>query len=228
MIPIRTYFLRQFPLRLSVCVLLLLFALTAAAQSGRRSGTGSPSVPVPTPSPDASTDNKSDPNKKEQRQDIILTSDRGDAFAGVPLYFYDLVLKSCAGRLDDAREVKVEVVQKHTGRSEAINNAHGQKTAYVVWLQLRTDGINNNTGSVDYGNISVDFTVYEPTTAKVKVQGSVYQGAARNKGVIVGPNTNGGTNSAVAESRLREAARDAAERIIRGLHLVLPTDMPTH
>jgi hypothetical protein len=227
MIPSRKNFLPQFSFRFSVCVLVLLFALPAAAQSGRRSTTGSPSVAVPTPTPDLKAEDKA-ADKKEQRQDIILSSNRGDAFSGVPLYFYDVVLQGCAGRLDDAREVKVEVVQKHTGRAEAINNAKGQKTAYVVWLQLRTDGVNNNTGSVDYGDISIDYTVYEPTTAKVKASGSVYQGPYRNKGVIVGPKTTGGANSAITESRLRDAARDAAERMIRALHLVLPTDMPTH
>ena len=228
MIPSRVRLLPQIAFCLSLFALLLLFALTVAAQSGRRSTTGSPSVAAPTPSPDAKSESTTaDPNKKEQRQDIILTSNRGDSFAGIPLYFYDIVLKSCASRLDDAREVKVEVVQKHTSRSAAINSARDQKTAYVVWLQLRTDGVNNNTGSSDYGDVSIDFTVYEPTTAKAKVQGTVYQGAYRNKGVIVGPKTTG-SNSVAAENRLRDAARDAADRIIRGLHLVLPTDMPTH
>jgi hypothetical protein len=97
----------------------------------------------------------------------------------------------------------------------------------VVWLQLRTDGVNNNTSVSDLGAISIDFTVYEPVTAKVKAQGTCYQGAYRNGGVVLGPKT-GGTNAALAESRLKDSARDAAERILRALHIVLPTDMPTH
>jgi hypothetical protein len=224
MIPSNTSFLPQFSFRLSVCLLLLLTALTGAAQSGRRSTTGSPSIAPP----EVKQPEKKPEPKDEKRQEIIVTSNRGDAFTGVPLYYYDTVLRACAGRLDDARAVKVEVVSKHTNRGEAINTAKAQKEAYVVWLQLRTDGVNNNRPTGDLGDISIEYTVYEPTTAKVKAQGTCYQGAARAGGVVLGPRTPGGGNPAIAESRLIDAAQDAAERILRALHLVLPTDLPTH
>ena len=224
MIPSRSYFLAQLSFRLSVCLLLTLFALTAAGQSGRRSVKGSPSVAPP----EVKQPEKKPEPKDEKRQGIIVTSNRGDSFAGIPLYFYDTVLKSCAGRLDDAHGVKVDVVSRHTSRSDAINNAKGQKEAYVVWLQLRTDGLNNNTPGADLGAISVEFTVYEPVTAKVKAQGTCYQGAYRTGGVIVGPRTTSTTNVVVAESRLKDSARDAAERILRALHIASPSDMPTH
>src|ERR1700730_1521285 len=119
MIPSRSSFLPQFSFRLLICVLLTLSALTAAAQSGRRSGTGSPRVAPPEVK---QPEKKPDP-VDQKRQDIILTSNRADAFAGIPLYFYDTVLKSCAGRLDDAQGVRVEVASKHTSRSEAIHTA---------------------------------------------------------------------------------------------------------
>src|SRR6202171_3227017 len=226
MIPSRSSFLLQFSFRLSVCALLTLSALTAAAQSGRRSVKGSPSVATPEAKQPEKKPEPSDP-KDQKRQNLILTSNRGDVFAGIPLYFYDTVLKSCAGRLDDAHGGKLDVVSTHTSRSEAINTAKAQKEAYVVWLQLRTDGVNNSAPGRDLGAISIEFTVYEPTTAKLKGQGTCYQGAYRNGGVVLSPKT-GGTNAALAESRLRDSARDAAERILKALHLVLPTDMPTH
>lgn len=226
MIPSRSSFLMRISFRLAVCLLSTLFALTAVAQSGRRSATGSPSV-VP---PEAKQAEKKPegPKKDEKRQDIIVTSNRGDSFAGIPLYFYDTVVKSCAGRLDDARAARVEVVSRQTNRSEAINNAKSQKEAYVVWLQLRTDGVNNNSTGSDLGAISIEFTVYEPVTGKVKAQGTCYQAAYRTGGVILGPRTTGTTNAAIAESRLKDSAREAADRILKALHLVLPTDLPTH
>ena len=224
MIPSRFSFLPQFAFRLSICLLLTLFALTAVAQSGRRSGTGSPSVPPPEVK---QPEKKPDP-ADQKRQEIILTANRGDVFAGIPLYLYDTVLKSCAGRLDDAHSVHVDVVSKHTSRSEAINTARAQKEAYVVWLQLRTDGVNNNAPGGDLSTISIDYTVYEPTTSKVKAQGTSYQGAYRGGGVVLSPRTIGNNNPAIAESRLKDAAQDAAERILKALHIALPSDMPTH
>src|SRR5712664_3470048 len=98
MIPSRSSFLLQFTFRLSVGALLMLFALSAAAQSGRRSVTGSPSVAPP----EVKQPEKKPEPRDDKRQEIILTTDRGDVFAGIPLYFYDTVLKSCAGRLDEA------------------------------------------------------------------------------------------------------------------------------
>src|SRR5882672_5298540 len=188
MIPSRLRFLPQLSFRLALCAALLLFALVAAAQSGRRTATGSPSVTPPAPAADAKAEKKpeaTESKKDDKRQDIILATDRGDSFVGFPLYFYDSVMSSCAGRLDDAHGVKVEVVSKQTNRVDAINNAKSQKEAYVVWLQLRNDGLSNNSSNANYGDISIEFTIFEPITGKVKARGTAYQGALRSKGVIV-------------------------------------------
>lgn len=226
MIPSRFNFLPQFSFRLSVCSLLMLFAFVAAAQSGRRTVT--PKVaPAAGATPAEKKPEAAEPAKDDKRQEIIVTSNRGDVFAGIPLYFYDSVVNSCAGRLDDAHGVKVDVVSKHTNRSDAINNAKSQKDAYVVWLQLRTDSMNTSTTGSDLGAISIDFTVFEPVTAKVLAQGTCYQAAYRAGGVIVGPRTTSTTNAAVAESRLKESARAAAERILKALHIASPSDVPS-
>src|SRR5258706_372747 len=150
MIPSRSSCLLEFSFRLSVSALLTLFALTAAAQSGRRSVTGSPKVAPPEVK---QPERKPEP-KDDQRQGIILSTNRGDVFAGIPLYFYDTVLKSCAGRLNDARGVRVDVVSQHTNRGDAIKSAKAQKEAYVVWLQLRTDGV-HRSGNGDLDDISI-------------------------------------------------------------------------
>ena len=224
MIPSRSSFLLQFSFRLSVSVLLTLFALSAAAQSGRRSVTGSPSVAPP----EVKQPEKKPEPKDDQQQGIILTTNRGDAFAGIPLYFYDTVLKSCAGRLNDARGVRVDVVAQHTNRGDAIKSAKAQKEAYVVWLQLRTDGVNNNAPGSNLSDISIDFTIFEATTAKVKGQGTSYLGAYRNGGVVLGPPTGGSSNPAIVESRLKDAAEDAAVRILKALHIASSSDIPAH
>jgi hypothetical protein len=219
--------LPRFSFSLAFSVVLLLCASMAAAQSGRRNPTGSPSVAAPTPTPDAK-EKTSEAAKDVKRQELILTTNRGDAFAGIPLYYYDTVLRSCGGRLDDSRGVKVTVVSKHTARAEAINTAKASKEAYVVWLELKTDSMRNSTPGYNLGDIMIDYTVYEPTTAKVKAHGTSYQGSARAGGVAVGLPGSGGTNSAVIERRLQEAAIDAAERILKALHLASSSDLPPH
>lgn len=227
MVTSHSRFLPRTSFRLSLCLLLVLSALTVAAQSGRRSVPGSPSVPAPTPPAEAKQPDKTSETKDIKRQEIIVTANRADAFAGIPLYFYDTVLKSCAGRLDDSRSVRVEVVTKYTSRSDAVNAAKAQKEAYVVWLQLRSDAARSNVPG-NLSDISIEYTVYEPTTAKVKTQGTCYQGSARAGGVVLSPGSGGNRNEALVESRLRDAAIDAAERILKGLHIASASDIPTH
>jgi len=223
----RFKFLTRSSFRLLICIALACCALNAEAQSGRRNPTGSPSVPAPTPTPEAK-EKTSEAAKDVKRQEIILTTNRGDAFAGIPLYYYDTVLRSCAGRLDDSRGVKVTPVSKHTARAEAINTAKAEKEAYVVWLELKTDSMRNSTPGYDLSDVMIEYTVYEPTTAKVKTHGTTYQGSASAGGVSVGLPGSRGANSAVVERRLQYAAIDTAERILKALHLALPSDLPPH
>jgi hypothetical protein len=165
---------------------------------------------------------------KARRQDIIVSADSGNVFGDIPPYFYDTVLMSCAGRLDDARGVRVDVVSKRTNRSDAINNAKSQKEAYVVWLQLRTDGVDSSIPNGDLSTIRIEYIVYEPTTGKVKTQGTCYQGSYRTGGVILAPRTSGSNNPTIAESRLKDSAREAAERILKALSIASPSDIPQH
>jgi hypothetical protein len=229
MIPPRSRFRLQIPFWLSVCLLLTLAALSTAAQSGRRSVTpASPSVPAPTPTADVKQPDKTAESNDIKRQVIILTTNRGDVFEGAPPYFYDTVLKSCADRLEDAGGLRVDVVSKHTSRGDAINAAKAEKEAYVVWLQLRSDNLGRSGSTGDVRDIVIEFTIFDPTTAKVKTQGTSYPGAARSGGTVISPGSAGNRNEAIAESRLREAARDAAERILKALHVASPSDLPTH
>jgi hypothetical protein len=228
MIPSCTRSWPRVSFRLALYFLLALFALTAAAQSGRRSVSGSPSVTPPKPEADTAPGVKKPEPKDAKRQDIIVSADSGNVFGDIPPYFYDTVLMSCAGRLDDARGVRVDVVSKRTNRSDAINNAKSQKEAYVVWLQLRTDGVDSSIPNGDLSTIRVEYIVYEPTTAKVKTQGTCYQGSYRTGGVILAPRTTGNNNPTIAESRLRDSAREAAERILKALSIASPSDIPQH
>src|SRR5467141_2604283 len=117
-------------IRSAVCVLFALCALTALGQSGRRLSK-SPAVSVPTP--EAKQPEKKPVANDQPRLNLIVGADRGDAFAGIPTYYYDSVLQSCGGRLDDSRGVRVEVTGKDMTRGDALKRAKAEKEAYVVW-----------------------------------------------------------------------------------------------
>ena len=205
----------------AVCVLFVVSALTVPGQAGRRLP-GSPAVSAPTPQPTPQTK----PATNELRLNLIVGESHSDLFSGIPIYYNDSVLQSCAKRLDDAHGVKVEVAGKEMTRSDAIKRAKAESQGYVVWLQLRADGYPSNS-STNQDAIYIEYTVFEPTTAKTTVQGNVYQSMYSKGGVVLGPRT-GGSNTVITEGRLRSAAEEAAERILKALHIPLPSEIPPH
>jgi predicted small lipoprotein YifL len=202
--------------RVVVCALVILAAVAAVAQSGRR---GAPRTP-----PSAETkqpEDKTEPSEP-QRQDLIIGTDRSEVLAKVPLYLYESVLLSCSRRLDESHAVRVDVVSKDMNRSDAVSSAKSQKAAYVVWLQLRTDGISDYTANDALSALHIDYTIFEPLTAKVKAQGRCYQ--LQYKGGVIAPRTSGTNNTPLIERRLKDAAREAADRILKALDIALPAD----
>jgi hypothetical protein len=209
-------------IRSAVCLLVVLFALTAFAQSGRR-GAKSPAVSVPTPEP---IETAKKPPRDAPMISLLLGTNRGDVFAGIPLSIYDGVLQSCSGRLKESSAVSVEVATQEMTRSEAVHRAKNAKEGYVIWLNLRgEDQMGSNGGNLD--GIFIEFVVFEAVTAKVRTQGTSYQGYSRKGGVVMGPNT-GRSNNVIVESRLRVAAEDAAARILKALHIASASDIPPH
>jgi hypothetical protein len=203
-----------------MCALLAVSSLTVPGQAGRRLP-GSPAVTTPTPEPTP----QPKPADKEQRLNLIVGESRGDVFSGIPIYFNDTVLQSCIGRLDDAHGVKVEVVATEMARGDAVKRAKSESQGYVVWLQLRADTMGSSSSS-NLAGIYVEYTVFEPTTAKTKAQGNVYQSQYSKGGVVLGPT--GTSNSGTTEYRLKVAAEQAAEQILKALHIPLPSELPPH
>ena len=206
---------------LIVCASLLfsLNALVGSAQSGRRLPKAA--APPPEEKREAKSSEKSKDDEKA-RVAIILGIDGRHLSFNVPTYFYDAVLQSCADRLRDAPSVKLNVTGRDMNRGEAIKLAKSQKEAYVALLDLRTEGLGSGSMSSDsYDEILIDYVVFAPETAKVTTSGRSYQRAYRKGPIVVGPRT-GRTSPIYAEQMLRQAARDAAERILSALHLIIP------
>src|ERR1700687_1755181 len=201
----------------AVCLLILVSALNASGQSVRR---GSKVAPVSLPTPEVKAPEKKPVEKDQPKLNLIVGIDRGGGFGSIPSYYYDSVLEGCSARLQDSSGVRLDVVPREMTRSDAVKRAKGEHEGYVIWLGLRAEG--NSPDSLYIG-----YTVLEPTTAKLKIQGHAYQDLYR-QGSIAIPGTSGRATSMLIERRLREAAQDAAEKILKAFHSASPSGIPPH
>lgn len=134
------------------------------------------------------------------------------------MYLYDTVLRACAERLDDSPSVKVNIANREMNRGEAIKRAKVETESHVVWIQLRFDS-GMGQSDADLREVYLDYWVFAPTTAKVITNGRSYQQVYRGGGVIVMPRPGGRASLPYIEQLLKQAARDAAERILSAMDL---------
>lgn len=203
---------------ISLAVAVSLVCVSAVnAQSGRRTNK-SAATPAPTPEPAATTDK---PKEKERPPiTFIIGVDRYFGFSSIPLSYYDSIARACGDRLDDTPGVVVQFAGKDMDRSAAAARAKGEKEAFVVWLQLQVQSASGDPSVVNNLNqLFIEYAVFAPTTAKSLAWGHTYQTGARAGAVVVGPGTSGRSNVDLSERRLRDAAREAAERILKSLKL---------
>jgi hypothetical protein len=204
-------------------ILAITFALgwasIALAQSGRRVHK-SASLPASTPEPPLAPV-KTD--KEKSLRTFIVGVDRYNGFSTIPLDYYDTVTRACGDRLDDAGSVRVDVVRGELTRADAVARAKAEKEAYVVWLQLKVESIHGDTSIVrNLSQLYIHYAVFAPNTAKTVAFGHTYQRGYRKGGVVVGPPSSGRGSVVYSEYLLREAARDAAERILDKLKMQVP------
>jgi hypothetical protein len=79
--------------------------------------------------------------------------------------------------------------------------------------------MNSSSGS-NFSDIYIEYVVFIPQTAKVATNGHTYQRSFRSGGVIGLPRTSG----AASEYALKDAAREAAERILAAIRNHMPGD----
>lgn len=199
------------------------FALVAiwigpvAAQSGRRAPKSS-SAPAPTPTPQATPVEKKPAAETRAPLSFVVGIDREAGFAIIPMYFYDSVLRACAERLDDSPSVKATIANREMNRGEAVKRAKAETESHIVWMQLRFEG-GRGMSDADLKEVYIDYWVFAPTTAKIVTNGRSYQQMYRGGGVIVMPRPGGRASLPYTEQMLKQAARDAAERILSSMGL---------
>ena len=207
---------RVLPMLASGLALAAAFALvavsagTVVAQSGRRAPK---SAPAATPTPQAPPAEKKPAPEVTFSRKFIVGIDQVANFANIPSYFYESVLRACADRLDDAPSVKAEIAHREMNRAEAVKRAKAESEANIVWIQLRFENTRAERDN-DFREVYIDYWVFAPTTAKVITNGRSYQQGYRTGGVIMLPRPTGRSSLPYSEHLLKQAARDAAERIL--------------
>ena len=204
--------LAKFKFLIFVCALLAVCAIAVDAQSGRRQTKPPPAAPIPTPTPEPTPEPK--PQQKESEIGFILGSDRFSTYDSYPASYYDAAMQGCADRLRSASSARVDVSQNSMSRGEAIKKAKGETQTYVVYMKLVLD---ESARSLD--DLELDYVVFAPQTAKVATSGRAYLNPNR-RGPVVGPR--GSTGGFYREELLKRTGEDAAERILKALHLNVP------
>lgn len=200
----------------SLALLVALCCLTTNAQSGRRQAKPPATAPVPSPSPEPTPS----PTPKRDENEVnflVATGDRGASISAAPLTFHDAATIGCADQLGKRTSLAVDVSRREMTRGEAIQKAKAEKTTYVVLVSL----IEDRMSSSRYVEFEVDYVVFAPGTAKVMASGRTFENSARKGPISVGrPGTS--TLPSYREEMLRRAGAEAADRILKSLHLSDP------
>ncbi len=143
-----------------------------------------------------------------------LGADRSDSFANLPFSYYDAALEGCAARLRGGSSAGVDISNQSVSRGDAIKRAKSSTSTYIVLLKLTFDSMARTSD-----DLVLEFVVFAPTTAKVAVSGRSYMNGGRAGPIVVGPTSRGSTGSLYREQLIKRAGEDAANRILKSLHL---------
>lgn len=200
-------------LRLFLCLLLALTAMTVAqAQSGRRSPKPlSPPTPVPTPkeeeTPAPATSKPVEPQHK-----LIAGMDDMSGAMMIQSYMSSAIWSGFVERFKGISGLTISTDKTIRGKG-ATDRAKKETENFVVLLQLDTNYINTTTtGRVYPEDVVINYFLYAPVTGKTKAQGRVY--VRSSSGVLTG---RGG-----GEAQLYNAGRETAERVIAALNKESP------
>jgi hypothetical protein len=213
---------QSWEMRIQTPLLLALLCSTllapVSAQSGRRlpNQKSQPSPPAPTK---VEAEERADDNKKDDRKTSVLISYTSQNL-NIPQYYSGLISTACADRLQKSGGIKVQI-GREMNRKEASDFARNSAEVYVVILQLENDSMRSgdsgwNGGYQDPRYLLINYSVFEPKTGKSRTSGRAYPRANATDPRSL-PQT-----SQAAEYRLKQAAEDAADRILKSLGPLSP------
>lgn len=193
-------------------------AFTVQAQSGRRQPHTEPAAPIPTPTPEPTPPPK--PEKKDSDTLLLVGMDNSGAFNQYPMTFYAAAMDGCVEELKRNAIVDVDSASKEMTRSDAIQKAKSGPQTYVIYLQLKNQMTPEAQGTDASDQVELEYTVFAPLTGKILANGTTYQNGRRAGPVVVSPpGTNTSSSIMYREALLKRAGAEAADRILKTLHL---------
>lgn len=214
-----------------LCCLLSLACASAPearAQSGRRVPKRPPTVVVP-PSETRQEPKPASTKTAESETSLYVCMGDLDLVETIPLYLYDMVRDAFIQRLKEGSGIKVTVGGRAT-RSEAIKRAKSEQSASVVLLEVNVDSLDaRRTGTTidDSSRLVINYALFAPITGKTRLQGRVYQQEYRAGRGRIGIGVPSRRNTPLySEYLLKEAAREAADRILEELRSGKPPRLP--
>jgi hypothetical protein len=155
-------------------------SVTALAQSGRHPPTRRPE-PAPTPAPAETPAPAPAPAPEEHGPKIPISAAKYMESINVPDAVGNWVLQACLDHLRTAGTVSV-LSGKDMNRKQATDLAKTGPDTFVLLLQFSIDAADEDRsamGPPDLRNLVVTYTLFAPTTGKVKTQGRLYFTADR-------------------------------------------------
>ena len=147
--------------------LLLLLAIQASAQSGRRAP--KPSQPPVTPQTDSDTTPKS--SGRELKQSVSLLVGREPS--SKHLLSEDAIFATFLDQLNGFRNVTATSIGD-LKRDHAVKRAKSETTPIVVLLQFDVDEFQGGTIILNSPDLDIKVLVFEPRTGRKKFEGKVY------------------------------------------------------
>jgi hypothetical protein len=191
----------------SLLIAMTLCASTANAQSGRRS---------------KSADK---PALAKPKVSLFVSIEDRNQFSNIPYYLSDTALDSCIDRLRDATEVSVSSSARGMTRAEAVHRAKAEKEIYVVWLQIESEIPDSKKPSKKGPEeLYLRYTIFEPVTANVKVEGRTQHQIYRQAGGGMSSPTSSRNSPIYSEYALKQAAGEAADRVMRAFEITPPEE----
>lgn len=190
-----------------VVCLLMLTAMPAPGQSGRKQKRSEPLPPVQGVSQTQPAEKAApEPEAAAKQPDgpiVMVATEMGDL--NIPLLYTDIARQGCVQELRRAKSLEIREARNQT-RSEAIKAAKESDRMFVLLMNLEVDRIGN------YG-FDLRYTIFEPKTGKVIGSGSGYP-VAPSSGVPVPP-----IGASRDEVMVEWAGRDVGRQVLKKLGL---------
>jgi hypothetical protein len=210
-------------------------AAGAAAQSGRRRTP--PPPPTAQPSPEGESESESQPRpavKDTSALASFVVMELDELAFGADNIMRAEVVESFAARLRRAPSISVAGGGRGS-RSDARTRAKAESTAYVVLVAVE-DVYGGGGGSGPRGSqqernrsLSVRISVFEPKTGALKYTDTIHQRPVRatvGVGGIGLPVPTRTISRYPAQLELRQAAHDAADRLLSRFKIAAPPEQP--